>query len=101
MKAPFEGKGRWYRLFIESTDEVAQITRGDEALIDSVVSSTTIHFPTGFRAVDIVTDVHNIGGNVTNYSAEKRLFADGSQGSTLPPLANYDYMYMYIFGYFD
>lgn len=98
---PLSNKCRYYKLFIESDDTTAKITTVDKALEETTVSATTIHFPTGFRTVSFLTDIHNIGGTVTNYNADVRLFADGSQGATLPPLVNYDYMTMYVYGYFD
>lgn len=101
LTPPFNKRGRWYTLFIESTDTVAQITKADKALSDTEVSATTCRFPEGFRVVDLMADVHNFGGSATNYCPDVRLFSDGDQGTTLPPLANYDYMTLYVYGYFE
>lgn len=92
-------KGRWYRFFIESDGESIKITEMD---LEVQHSSSYLQMPEGFHIVDTKHDIHTVsGGNAANMSHVLRVYADGRQGVILPNKDNFDYGYIYVFGYFD
>lgn len=93
-------KGRWYHAFIES-DGNAYTMQCD--LEDAQISSTYFIAPWGFHITDVKYDVNTDGGTATsaaNTSFVLRRMGDGSQGVTIPAKDAFDYMHLYVFGYF-
>lgn len=92
-------KGRWYRFFIESDGNDITITEAD-----LVVQHSTqyLQMPENFHVLDTVHDIHSIsGGTASNMSHVLRIYADGRQGIIMPGKDNFDYGYIYVYGYFD
>lgn len=94
---PWQDKGRWYKLFIES-DGVDYVPGACDIEIE--ISSTYAKLPEGFHVLDSKYDVHFVDtGSAANTSFVLRNYADGRQGITLPAKANFDYMTIYVYGY--
>ena len=95
---PFS-RGRWYRFFIESDGSDIKITSAD---LEASNSNSYLQMPSDFHIMDCMYDVHTIeGGAATNMDLVLRTYADGKQAVALPPVGNFDYASIYIFGYFD
>ena len=91
-------KGRWFRVFIESDGNTPTITDSD---IPVENSTQYIKFPKDFHVIDVKYDVNSTAGEtVANMDVATRYYNDNAQAVSLPPVAHYDYMYLYVFGYY-
>ena len=92
-------KGRWYRFFIESDGSDITITEADLTVQHS---TQYMQLPENFHVLDTVYDINTVsGGTAANMSFVLRTYADGRQGVILPAKDNFDYGYIYVFGYFN
>ncbi|MBQ0139411.1 MAG: hypothetical protein KBT36_08950 [Kurthia sp.] len=92
-------KGRWYRIFIESDGNDITITESD---LNCEISAGYMKMPKGFHIIDEMMDIHSIeGGTAANIGFINRIYADGIQATDLPPVKNFDYAYVYVFGYIE
>lgn len=92
-------KGRWYRFFIESDGSATTLVESD--LEGATETSNYLKFPLGFHIVDQKWDINAIaGGTNSNIVMSRRHYTDGCQGLPTPAPANYDWAYIYVFGYF-
>lgn len=96
---PWQTKGRWYQIFIES-DGVDYIhTKSD---IEYETSSNYAKFPEGFHVLDTKYDVHfDATATATNTSFILRNYAGGQQGIILPMKNVFDYATIWVYGYFE
>ena len=99
--APVMNRGRWYSAIVES-DGTASITSIDADINTASISGSYLKFPAGFHMVDYLLDVTTTGA-VSAVSVNKalRLYADGSQGLTLPDAGDYQKTVVNVFGYFE
>lgn len=98
MYNPHE-RGRWYRLFIESDGTTALATNDD---LGCIVTNSWLECPKDFHILEHKRDIHSVAnGGLKTVNEVIRIYADGSQGLAMPDVEKYDYMYIYIFGYFD
>lgn len=94
-------KGRWYRAFIQTDGETYTIIKSD---LENSISTGALVFPTGFHAIEAKLDVHAISnteslrGTVNN---NLTIMADGKFAVELPDKKCFNYMYAYVFGYFE
>lgn len=97
MYTPYD-KGRWYRFFIESDGAAHTLVESD---IDDVeISANYLMLPNGFHIVDFHTDINSPdGGTMAQLPDAKRRLANGQQGVLIPTAANYDWCYIWVFGY--
>lgn len=93
-KFPYIEKGRWYKFFIEVDSGAYKITSKD---VDCSISGTTLKIP-NIEIVDYKTKIHSDAASVTTFDRTMRIFADGSQGVNLPPVACTDYFTVWVFG---
>lgn len=97
---PWQEKGRWYELFIESDGDTIKLTKTD--LPGAVLTGNYVEFPKGFTAIDFKHAIHLLEGQTTaNFGMGLRLFSNGSQGLLLPAKNYYDYTTVYVFGFFE
>lgn len=93
-KLPYLNKGRWYKFFIEVDNGEFKITTKDT---DCSISGTTLKVP-GLEIIDYKTRIHSDAPSVVTFDRTMKIFADGSQGVTLPPATSTDYFTVWIFG---
>lgn len=55
--------------------------------------------PENFHIVDFKVDVNSIEGTAHTFGLSGYFNSNGRQGITLPSTDNYDWCYMYVFGY--
>lgn len=92
-------KGRWYRVFIESDGTTPTLTEDD---LGCALSNAYLQMPEDFHVVDVKYDIHSVTtAEVKTNNMAIRLYADGKQAITIAPVTNYDWQYVYVFGYFD
>lgn len=97
-KMPYD-KGRWYRAFIESNGNDCTVISSDLKGVGQ--SGQYLTLPQYFHTVDVKHDINCIeGGTANNVENSIRLYANGSQGVMLPQPTDFDWCYIYIFGYF-
>lgn len=97
MYTPYD-KGRWYRFFIESNGSEQTIIEGD---LTATISSNYLMLPNNFHVIDHVTDINSPdGGTLASIGNTKRRLANGSQGVLIPTAPNFDWCYVWVFGYF-
>lgn len=96
---PWMTKGRWYKVFIESTGSAAKITYSDieEA---TITNSTHLNLPHDFNVVETLFDVHNVEFDSGSASVghTQTFTSNGSTYLTIPAAKSFDYMTVYIFG---
>lgn len=91
-------KGRWYRAFIESDGSNYKITNSD--FPDATMSGSNFVLPKDFHVIDYLVDFDRTTvDNATNYSKNNRIYADGTNGVSCPPVDSFTHLYLYIFGY--
>lgn len=95
--APHQAKGRWYRFFIESDGTKGKLT--ESPMKNAALTSNILKCDPNFHIVDTKLDVHFIASYTLTFTL--RYYADGSQGIPVPAAANFDYAYVYVFGYYD
>lgn len=94
-------KGRWYRFFIESNGGNATITESDidgtsiSKLNINNVDCNTLVLPLGYKVLDVVIDIHTIGG--MSKFAERVSTIEGNQGIVIPDNMVFDFAYIYVF----
>lgn len=99
-KCPAYSKGRWYEFFIESDGGNYKLTTKD--LEDAYITGTNIAMPQNFHIVDFLTDINPIDmASASNYNDTLHFFADSRQGVVLPAVGKFDWMRVYVFGYFS
>lgn len=98
--APWQEQGRWYHFLIESDGTDATITTSDieDADIDS---SGNLLLPEGFKVVDSKFCINCVGTEANAFTPSYMLVATDEQiGLALPDVASYDYLDLWIFGYY-
>lgn len=89
--------GRWYRFFVESGEEVT-ITQGD---LTVQISGQYMKLPENFHIIDTKYDINSVsGGEAASIVTGCRIYADGRQAVALPARDNFDFAYIFVFGYF-
>lgn len=101
-KCPAYKKGRWYKLFMESTGANYKITTADKGISDSEMSGNHLMLPLDFIAVDykFVTDNSPIAA-AAGTKLEIYKYASGRHGVTLPAASDFTSLDVYVFGYYD
>lgn len=92
-------RGRWYRAFIEADGTSYTLTSCD--ITDAVINGSRVKLPDGFHIVDIKYDIHSTIGTGGALAHATYIYADGTQAINLPGKDQFDYAYIYIFGYID
>lgn len=93
--APFQRSGKWYKFFIEVTDDGNyKITSKDK---DCSISGSTLKIH-GIDIIDYVVRIHNTTPSVISYDKSFKLFADGSQGVNMPATTCTDYFTIWVLG---
>lgn len=88
--------GRWHRFFIESSGSAITLTNSD--IEGAAIENNALVLPTGYRVMDIVTDINSITNELSNSSqGGKIITSDGRQGYLLPDASTFDYSFIYIF----
>ena len=94
-------RGRWYDITVES-DGTASITKADADVSTASISSTYLKMPAGFHLIDYIMDVTTTGADsAVSVNKALRLYADGTQGLTLPNAGDYQKAVINVFGYFE
>lgn len=97
---PWQSKGRWYTLFIESTGSAHKLTTSDLAGVS--VSGNAVLMPLNFHLLENVFDIHTVSpATAANLTKIVGVNAGGRQLFNLISTASYDYMYVHVYGYFD
>lgn len=100
--APWQSRGRWYEVFLESNGSAVSFTKGDIGSAGSIVTAdNTFAFPADFHLVDVKIDVNTDTGTEKWWQHRTRMYANGSYGIELPSADNFDYLTIYAFGYYD
>lgn len=90
-------KGRYYRIFVESTNKSFKITHTD--LNGVIVSGNSIKLPLGYHIINADTDVNTVvGGSASTFGARK-VEADGCQAIELCDSKAFDYAEIFVFAY--
>lgn len=95
---PWQKRGRWYRFFIESDGTDFKITSGD---LESTIASGYLKLPKKIHALDYIIDINNTAASNRTFAKTFKTFTAGEMGVLLPDVRDFDYMYVYVFGYFD
>lgn len=96
--APWQEKGRWYHILIESDGTTHSITESD--LEVSVTGHTTLTLPVGFHAIETKCIDVDINPSKTINTAIVKTSSAGVEILTLPSEADYTYYEIIIFGFF-
>jgi len=92
-------KGRWYRFFIESDGNT--ITMPEKDIAGAAVNGTRIKFDADFTVIDVKYDIHSVsGGAASGIANTVYIYADGKQAVNIPTKDQFDYAYIYVFGYY-
>lgn len=95
--APWQSKGRWFHVFIESDGTTPKITFSD--IPDATVATTYLTFFGDFRIIDVkCADIDLTSGKT--YTAPQITNRSGRPGVVIPAVATYTYLDLWIFGYF-
>ena len=103
MVNPVYAKGRWYKIFLESTGSVTSITTIDGPIEEATrITDGYLKLPTGLRVVEFHMDIDgdSIGVNTT-IPNELMKFTDGSIAIKLPESSAITEATIYVFGYFS
>lgn len=99
--APYQEQGRWYKVFLEKDGDNIKYTSGDIGSQSSILNNNfCVSHP--FHVLDVHYDIHleELSSDVW-FEERKRLYGNGIMGIELPAIAHWDYMTLYIFGYYD
>lgn len=97
---PWQEKGRWYHVFVESDGNAYTLTVSD--IEGTTINGTHLKTVDGFHVVDFKYDISSeVGGTASGLTHATYLFADGVQGISLPPKAMFDACHIWVFGYFE
>lgn len=96
MYNPFS-KGRWHRFFIENDGGTHKLSESD--LEGVAIASGHLNMPEDFHIVDFKVDVNSTAGTAHTFGLSGYFNSNGRQGITLPSTDNYDWCYIYVFGY--
>lgn len=97
--APWQDKGRWYKLFVESTGSKHVLTTTD--LEDAHIAGSLMIMPLNFTVIDHKYDIHSLAdGSAHNISYVLSTTSAGEQAFSMLPASGYDYMTIWVFGYF-
>ena len=101
-ECPAYNKGRWYKLFIESTGSAYKITTSDKGINSSEMSGNHLMLPQDFIAVDykFINDSSAISA-AAGTKLEIYKYANGRHGVTLPAASDFKSLDVYVFGYYD
>lgn len=99
---PWQEQGRWYAIFLESDGTDITFTEGDYGSQGNIVEDDNVFaFEEGFHVLDVKFDVNNDTGTEKWWQHRTRFYANGVSGVELPAADNFDYLTMYVFGYYD
>lgn len=95
-----KSKGRFYQVFIESDAGTAKITSKD---IDGfTLGNAEVVCPEGFHVTDYKLDIDSVAhSSSTEFWKGMTIGTDGKQAVHIPDADAYDYLHLWIFGYFD
>lgn len=89
--------GRWYRFFLESTEDTAVLTESD--LDGCSIEGSALKMPEGIHCMQIMYDITPVtGGTASSMTMGLRRWADGRQGFAIPKAGTYSSAYIYMFG---
>lgn len=97
--APWQARGRWYNIFVESTGSALVLTHSD--IKDATVTSTGCLFPKGFKCIDVKVVNHDVVSGKTVASYQTAMTSGTKQYIKLPAVADFTYYDMWVFGYFE
>ena len=90
-------KGRYYRIFIESTNGSFKITHTD--LNGVVVSGNSVKLPLGYHIINVDIDVNTVSGGSASTFGTRKVEADGCQAIELCDSKSFDYAEIFVFAY--
>lgn len=90
-------KGRYYRIFIESTNGSFKITHTD--LNGVIVSGNSVKLPLGYHIINADTDVSTVSGGSASTFGTRKVYADGCQAIELCDSKAFDYAEIFVFAY--
>lgn len=97
-KPPYDLKGRWYQIFLESNGTDVTITHSD---IECEFEGMGIKMPENFHILDCIHDINSIPHSATITMAQDLFgYPDGRQGVYKPVASAFDWAYVYVFGYY-
>ena len=82
-------KGRYYRIFVESTNGSFKITHTD--LNGVVVSGNSVKLPLGYHIINADTDFNTVVGGSASTFGTRKVYADGCQAIELCDSKSFDY----------
>lgn len=97
---PWQARGRWYKVFIESTGQSHKLTHSD---LDSVtISGSTVSASADFKVIDVRITDHDLQ-NTAGIGAYLARVASNNRSIiiSLPTASNYTYVEAWIFGYYQ
>lgn len=96
MRNPIR-KGRWYRAFVESTGSEMKLTRADAIMSHN---ARYVMIPEDYVMCEFKVELHTTSASSQQTNACTRYIGtDGAQGVYMPPYANWDWAYVYIYAY--
>lgn len=90
-------KGRYYRIFIESTNGSFKITHTD--LNGVIVSGNSVKLPLGYHIINVDIDVNTVSGGSASTFGTRKVYADGCQAIELCDSKSFDYAEIFVFAY--
>lgn len=100
QRVPWQHKGRWYKIFLES--DGTNITQTTSDIDGSVVSNTAITLPAGFTPVSYEIDAHiDITGAQSSISKKVTYTTSGKTTLAIMGPTVFDYANVYVYGYFE
>lgn len=93
---PWMMRGRWYRCFIES--DHANLLLTDSDIVSSLRGQYLI-MPENFHIVDFKFDLHLDADKAFDFIKTMHGYADNRQAIKLPQPDQFDYGYVYVYGY--
>lgn len=96
---PWQEKGRWYHVFVESDGSAATVSDHDEGFTPTV-STVTLTMPAKFMVIDYVVAAHNDASSSSSFTKLVKFNSSNVMTVNLPAVAAYDYADVWIFGHY-
>lgn len=92
---PWQMRGRWYELFIESDGSGYTVTKNP---IDGAeLVNGIIKLPEGFHIIDVKWNMHSFGASCQHIANMVQCYEDGTQGLVLPQVNCFDSLRIYAY----
>lgn len=92
---PWQMRGRWYELFIESDGIDYTVTKNPisgAALVNGIIK-----LPEGYHIIDVKMNLHSFGAPCQQMPNLVQCYVDGTQGIVLPQVNCFDYVKIYLY----